>query len=258
MTFPVFIHLGPWRLHPHLVFELLAYAAGFQVYLWLRRRKGDPIASATRWSIVVAAVVGGALGSRALYWLERPALMLQYWHNPLFWIGGKTVVGGLIGGLIVVEWTKQWIGLRTRTGDLFAIPLAVGIAIGRVGCFLTGLADHTYGNPTTLWMGVDFGDGIRRHPTQLYEIAFLLLLIGALTRIGGRIARAGDQFRVFMAGYLAFRLFVDTLKPDPALGLGLSSVQWACVAMLMYYAPDITRWVRGWRTEVAGSPAAVV
>ena len=86
-------------------------------------------------------------------------------------MGGKTIVGALIFGLISVELMKRYIGVRQSTGDLYAIPLALGIAIGRIGCFLTGLSDNTYGTPTTLPWAVNFGDGIPRHPTQLYEIA---------------------------------------------------------------------------------------
>ena len=57
--------------------------------------------------------------------------------------GGKTIVGVLIGGWIAVETVKNTLGIRVRTGDLLAIPLSVGIAIGReVGCFLTGLSDQ--------------------------------------------------------------------------------------------------------------------
>ena len=103
-------------------------------------------------------------------------------HNPASLIGGKTIVGALTGGLIAVELLKRYIGLRHSTGDLYAIPLALGIAIGRIGCFLTGLPDNTYGTPARLPWAVDFGDGIPRHPTQLYEIAFLLLLIPLLYR----------------------------------------------------------------------------
>ena len=131
--------------------------------------------------------------------------------------------------------------VHTRTGDLFAIPLAIGIAVGRIGCFLAGLPDNTYGNPTSLWTGVDFGDGIRRHPTQLYEIAFLMLLIPVLKRVGDSATRVGDQFRAFMIAYLGFRVAVDNLKPDPPVALGLSSIQLACVAMLAYYVRDVLR-----------------
>jgi phosphatidylglycerol:prolipoprotein diacylglycerol transferase len=95
-------------------------------------------------------------------------------------MGGKTIVGALIFGLISVELMKRYIGVRQSTGDLYAIPLALGIAIGRIGCFLTGLSDNTYGIPTTLPWAINFGDGIPRHPTQLYEIIFLMLLIPIL------------------------------------------------------------------------------
>jgi len=98
-------------------------------------------------------------------------------------MGGKTIAGALIGGLIAVELMKRYIGLHQSTGDLYVVPLALGIAIGRIGCFLTGLSDNTYGTPTNLPWAVNFGDGIPRHPTQLYEIAFLLALVPFLYKI---------------------------------------------------------------------------
>jgi prolipoprotein diacylglyceryltransferase len=89
---------------------------------------------------------------------------------------------------------KRYIGLHQSTGDLYAVPLALGIAIGRIGCFLTGLSDNTYGTPTTLPWAINFGDGIPRHPTQLYEIAFLLALIPLLYKIvilsGAEVSRS--------------------------------------------------------------------
>jgi phosphatidylglycerol:prolipoprotein diacylglycerol transferase len=98
-------------------------------------------------------------------------------------MGGKTIVGALIFGLLTVEFVKRYIGLNQSTGDLYAIPLSLGIAIGRIGCFLTGLSDNTYGIPTSLPWGINFGDGIPRHPTQLYEIIFLLALIPLLYHV---------------------------------------------------------------------------
>jgi prolipoprotein diacylglyceryltransferase len=243
VIFPVLIPVGPWRLHPHPVFETLAYAIGFQIYRVMRRRHGDIIEPSARWSVIVAAALGAALGSRLLAALEQPAMLADVWRQPLVAFAGKTIVGGVIGGLIAVEWTKRRIGVTARTGDLFAIPLAIGIAIGRVGCFLSGLDDGTFGNPTTGWSGVDFGDGVLRHPTQLYEIAFLAVLAALIAFAPPRINRAGDRFRLFMVGYLAFRLAVDAVKPDPSILLGLSTIQWACLAMLLYYVPDIRRWM---------------
>ena len=252
MAFPILIPVGPWRLHPHAVFEVLAYAIGFQIYRHLRRRQGDVIAAPERWSVIAAAAVGAAAGSRILAALENPAFVGQHWRDPLLVLGGKTIVGGLVGGLLAVEWTKRRIGVTTRTGDLFAIPLAIGIAIGRIGCFLTGLSDGTAGSPTALWTAIDFGDGIPRHPTQLYEIAFLAALAAVLAAAPAVFDRVGDRFRVFMIGYLGFRLLVDMIKPDPPLAFGLSAIQWSCVATLLYYVPDIRRWT----TQRGGSAIA--
>ena len=70
MIFPVWIELGPYRLHPHLVFELLAYFVGFRLYLRARRRRGDAVDSPQRWWVVAAAAAGAALGARLLYLFE--------------------------------------------------------------------------------------------------------------------------------------------------------------------------------------------
>jgi phosphatidylglycerol:prolipoprotein diacylglycerol transferase len=243
LTFPIYIPIFPYQLHPHFVFETLAYFVGFRVYLWQRRRQGDVVSAQTRWSIVAAAIAGAAVGSKVLYWFENPALTWQHLTDPVFLMSGKTIVGGLAGGLIGVETMKLSLGVRESTGDLFAVPLAIGAAIGRIGCFLTGLADQTYGIATTLPWGVDFGDGIRRHPTQLYEALFLVLLAVLLARIGRRPHVNGDLFKGFMVGYLALRLVIDFLKPELRF-VGLSSIQWVALAVLAWYARDIARWLR--------------
>lgn len=229
------LEIGGLSLHPHVVFETLAYSGGFLLYRILRAHYGDLIQSRTRWSVIVAAIFGGAVGSKLLALLERPEQLLANLGNASFLIGGKSVVGGLIGGTICVELTKKVIGEHQRTGDLFALPLCFGIAIGRIGCFLTGLSDHTSGSPTRLPWGVDFGDGVPRHPTQLYEIIFLLLFGTYLWRVLRRPHLNGSVYRRFMIGYLSFRLLVDFLKPDPSY-VGLSVIQFACIAALLWYA----------------------
>ena len=91
-----------------------------------------------------------------------------------------------------VEIAKRAAGVTASTGDAFVVPLAVGIAIGRMGCFVAGLHDDTYGNATTLPWGVDFGDGVARHPTQLYDIAFVCAAALVLVRAAADArARAG-------------------------------------------------------------------
>ena len=248
MTFPVFIPLGPFRLHPHTVFDVLAYSIGFRLFLQQRRRLGDSIDTHARWSVIAAAILGAAIGSKVLFWLEDPAETLAHWTDPVFLLGGKTIVGGLIGGLVGVELEKRWAGLTRRTGDLFAMPLAAGIAIGRIGCFLSGLPDRTYGTPSSLPWAVDFGDGIPRHPTQLYESAAMATAAVVLARLTRRPHVEGDVFKLFMVLYFGLRLAVDALKPEVRVLFGLSSLQWASLAVLIYYGHDVRRWMReGWR-----------
>jgi prolipoprotein diacylglyceryltransferase len=161
---------------------------------------------------MAAAVAGAALGSKVLYWLEDPRATLQNLHNPVYLIGGKTIVGALIGGLITVEAMKRYIGLRISTGDLYSIPLAVGIAVGRIGCFLTGLGDNTYGTPTTLPWGVNFGDGIARHPTQLYEIVFLIILTPVLYKV---LKRTSPEHKVILSAAPAKQSEAGAKSKDP-------------------------------------------
>ena len=235
MHFPVYIPLGSFRLNAHWLFEALAYFIGFRIYLSSRRRRGDVVAEDTRWSVIAAAAVGAALGSKLLYWLEDPSLTEANWRNLEFLMGGKTIVGGLIGGWLAVELTKRAAKITTATGDLFAIPLALGIAIGRIGCFLEGLDDHTYGGPTSLPWGVDFGDGIRRHPTQIYEIIVLAILSVFLVWMARRPHLNGDLFKVFMTVYMSWRFAIGFMQPDPPVFLHLQTLQWASLLVVVYY-----------------------
>jgi len=107
---------------------------------------------------------------------------------------------GLLGVVLAVEGLKRRLHIKHRTGDLFAIPLVVGIAIGRIGCFFAGLTDGTYGTATALPREVDFGDGVGRHPAQLYEIVAMILLYLAIRWFAGGPHRVGDVFRLFLTG----------------------------------------------------------
>lgn len=244
MTFPLYLELGPWRIHPHLLFELVAYFVGFRLYLRDRRRYGDLLESRSRWWVIAAAAAGAALGARLVAALACPAELFAAGAGVMQLFAGKTIVGGLAGGWLAVEAAKGWLGIESRTGDLLAIPLVAAIAVGRIGCFLTGLDDHTIGVATTLPWGVDFGDGVRRHPAPLYEILFLVLLVAALVRLRSRGVPRGDLFRVFVGGYFAFRLVADFWKPAPCRFAGLSSIQWVCVLALLALVPDMLRWIR--------------
>lgn len=242
MQFPVYFGIGSWRIHPHILFESLAYAIAFRLVL-LNVRK-DTIASTQRTSVIVGGMVGALVGAKVLVLFQHINLIWPNWERLLLLIvQGKTIVGALLGGLIGVELTKKIIGVNKSTGDAFVYPLIVGTAIGRIGCFLTGLSDRTYGIATTLPWGVDFGDGISRHPTQLYEILFLLALIIFL-KIRSRYHRQeGDLFKFYMIAYLSFRLLIDFIKPDFHPFWGLSAIQMACLLGLLFYHRHIPKMV---------------
>jgi prolipoprotein diacylglyceryltransferase len=228
----------------HTAFEVLAYFVGVRLFLRERRRLAL-LALTDRdnglW-IGVAAIVGAALGAKLGYWIEDPRHAFADFPDWRRLLEGKTIVGALLGGLLAVEMIKRAVGIRGSSGDAFALALIAGIAIGRIGCFLSGLDDHTYGNPTGLPWAIDFGDGIPRHPTQLYEIAFLVVLALVLLLRRRAFERPGDLFRAFMIAYLAFRLAIDFIKPLPFAYLGfLSGIQLLCLAGLVYYHRDIVR-----------------
>lgn len=244
MTFPYYFHIGHMRLHPHPVMELIAYSGAFQFYWWLRRRHPENrVPMEENLWVIVGAAVGALMGAKVLAWIESAP---EYWTMGLAsLIDGKTIVGALLGGWIGVEVVKKIIGYGQRTGDLFVLPLALGMAIGRIGCFLTGLSDRTYGIATSLPWGVDFGDGVRRHPTQIYEMIFLLVWGGILwvwwnhSRL-----RKGNLFRIFMIGYLGMRLAIEFIKPTWKPYLRLSAIQMACIGGMI---------VAGWQLTSAGT-----
>ena len=228
----------------HTVFELGAYVVGMRVFLWQRRRLALPILvdqDRSLW-IIVAAALGAAIGSKLAFWLEDPGQAFIDFPDWRHLLEGKSIVGGLLGGLTGVEACKKLLRQSDSTGDAFVFALAIGMAIGRLGCFFAGLADHTYGNATSLPWAVDFGDGIPRHPTQLYEILFIAAWTSLILHRKPRLSRSGDAFKLYLTGYLLFRLCVDAIKPIPMFyPPGLSGIQWLCLAGLAYYAPHLPR-----------------
>jgi prolipoprotein diacylglyceryltransferase len=153
-----------------------------------------------------------------------------------FWQVGHSIAGAVAGGIIAVELFKLATGIRGSTGAQFVAPLAVGIAVGRFGCFFAGLPDYTYGVPTTFPWGVDFGDGIRRHPVQLYESAammvFLVAYLREIARGNGFVLRQG--FYLFVGWYALQRFVWEFLKPYPGLIGPLNIFHLICLFLLAY------------------------
>lgn len=278
MQFPAYIEVLGLRIHPHPVFELAGYAASFAVYALVRKRFPRAVAggNAPLW-IAVGALAGALLGAKLLGFLEWMGNMPEFSpgglqgvggtseghedHHLFSLLGGKTVVGGLLGGWAGVEIAKRILGVRHSTGDVYVFPLIAGMAVGRVGCFLTGLEDMTHGVASDVPWAVDFGDGVPRHPCQVYDIVFLVVTAVVLLGFWRRytIARTGGSgnhssasqisgshgarneaisaawpngllFRLFFGLYFGYRFGIEFLKPRYEQLGPLSAIQVASLA----------------------------
>jgi phosphatidylglycerol:prolipoprotein diacylglycerol transferase len=221
--------------------EYAAFFIAYRYYLYLRKNAVDPIPTSHRLSIILGGAIGALIGSRLMGFLENPLIELslgKLWQL----LDTKTIMGGLAGGLLGVEITKGIIHEKHSSGDLFTLPVIVGIFIGRIGCFLAGTNEFTYGDTTTFFAGMNLGDGRLRHPLALYELLYLVLLFILLKRLYNQHGlQDGQLFQLFMVCYFSFRFFLEFLKPNVFFLLGLSSIQWLCMACLIYYRNFLIR-----------------
>jgi Prolipoprotein diacylglyceryl transferase len=147
----------------HIVFDAIAWVAAELSLLLLTKWTGVRFAPAPISDIhyIAALIFGAGVGAvvfgTANAWLSHQTSM------------ARSIEGAIAGAIMAVELYKRAAGIKGRTGARFALPLAVGVAVGRIGCFFAGLEDLTHGKPTELPWAHDFGDGIMRHPVQLYE-----------------------------------------------------------------------------------------
>ncbi len=227
----------------HSAFEWAAIAVGTRLYLRAARASLDELGRTRHFAVVLGCIVGAAVGNKAVHWFHHAEQWPLLMQSPWLFVQGQSIVGGLLGGLVGVEIGKQYAGIAESTGDRFVAPILVGLLIGRIGCFIAGLRDDTYGNPTGLPWGVDFGDGVRRHPTQLYDMLFAAVLLAGLLPLRATLSREpGLEFKLVLAAYLAWRLAVDTVKPVPyAFPGGLSGIQLVCLLALILYLPLVVR-----------------
>ena len=236
--------------HPavHLAFDVLAWGSGLwlgrALYRWRLREVVDGAAAHVgKWyflSLGIGAVVGGWLAG-SLVSMVGPA--------PTF---SHSIAGVLAGGIVGVEIYKLLAGVRRSTGSAFAGPLALGIAIGRWGCLFAGVKDNTYGSPTRLPWAVELGDGIGRHPVQVYESLAMLAFLGLyMSGLAGRAPWAMRRgFYAFAIWYGAQRFLWEFLKPYPRLLGPLDLFQLIGVGLIVY---GWVYWTRDLRAERAGS-----
>lgn len=220
----------------HTITEFAGLFVGFRYYLFLKRKRGDIIEAPNRLSIIIGATLGAFIGSRLIGGLENPAALVQAGNFLFYFYSNKTILGGLLGGLIGVELVKKIIHEETASGDLFTYPIILALIIGRIGCFSMGIYEETYGLPTNLPWGMHLGDSYYRHPVALYEIIFLILLWMALVQIEKKYTlQNGARFKIFMIAYCFFRFMLDFIKPHYTFSIGLSTIQITGLLGLIYY-----------------------
>jgi len=190
-------------------------AAAVFLAVWLVQPRRGELRSLPwwkRWAMPVALIIGGVAGSRL------PGVLASGDWVP----EGRTLTAGLAVGYLMVEVVRTACMLPPGARDAVALPLSTGLVVARLGCFLNGCCR---GEETSLAWAVDFGDGVRRHPIQLYETAFHLLTAGAILglRLGG--ALRGEVLRLYLITYCVYRFATEWIRPEPVSWLGLTVPQ---------------------------------
>lgn len=218
-------HLGSVAVPVHGLFIALGVLAATLVFAYEARRRGA--VNEQSLVAVAGALIGGAIGMRLSGWAQH----LDVSANPSIahaWeFGSKSILGGLAGAYAGVLLAKRIGGYRGKTGDLFAPAVALGMAVGRIGCHLT----ETPGRPTTLPWAVHVA-GQAMHPSFLYEIAFQLAAFAVLWWLRAKITQPGELFVIYIAAYAVFRFVVEFTRANETVWLNLTRPQWFLVVTL--------------------------
>lgn len=239
MKFPVTFNLFETSAPIHFFFETLAFVVGYQIYKYNRKGIVDAISDMHRLYILLGAMIGALVGSRLIAVLETPEMLNHLTFLSIY--QNKTVAGGFLGGLFGVEIAKKMINVKIASGDIYVIPILVALIIGRIGCFLSGIAEPTFGVKTSFFMGMNLGDGLQRHPVSLYEIIFSAFLLILFYIFKNKRLINGDRFKLFMILYFLYRFLVEFIKPYKSLFLDLSSIQLSSLLIFVYYAKFLAR-----------------
>ena len=229
------------------LWTLAGYLVGALVLIWFAYRRKV----ATSGMAIVAAwgFIGAIAGAKI------SQMVAQGWPFRIpFWAvadpesGGRALLGGIVAGWIGVEVAKWRLGIKRSTGDLFALALPAGEAIGRIGCFYNGCC---YGVECQLPWAV-YQHGALRHPAQLYSSAVALLTFLALltVELRGGLRREGDLFRLYLILFGISRFLLEFVRWRESLVLGLSPMQWLCLDLIVLGTAGL------WRSRRFLKPAA--
>lgn len=242
IEFPVTISLFGYSLLIHPVLEWIGIFLGMRLYAFLKKNNRSNLSSTQSLSIIIGALIGALIGSKIIGTLENLWAIFEAKNPFLYFWTSNTIVGGLAFGILGVECTKKIIKYNESTGDLMVYPLILAMIIGRIGCFLTGVFENTFGNPTDFIFGMYLGDSHLRHPVALYEIVFLICFVFINHYISKNIVfPSGFLFQFFMLNYFTFRFFLDFIKPKLNIILNLSTIQLTCLTMILYYVTLINK-----------------
>lgn len=233
---PVLLSAGPLEIRWYGLFYALGFLLGYLIL-----KKSAKELGITRKDVedyILLLVMGGILSARIFYVLVYNPL--YYFANPLqipaVWQGGLSIHGGLLGAILVTWFfcKKKRVNFYALA-DLLVVPLALAMVFVRIANYLNG---ELWGTVTSVPWCVEFPwvDGCR-HPSQLYEAAYSMVLFWMLFLLqqGRRLTR-GVLFWLFIGGYGLFRFLVTFLRePDPTdpLWLGIALGQWLSLAMVL-------------------------
>jgi len=215
----------------HTVFDLLAACAALGmtlfVYNWRLRAAGQRIDSAGPLygvALLAGAAIGGfGAGTLNLHLSGEPGI-------------GRSIVGALAGAIAAVEIFKRVRGISGSTGLIFVPAFATSVMVGRWGCHFAGLEDETFGTPSTLPWAHDFGDGVLRHPVQLYEsftmAAFLMVALVLIGRRNDFFMRNG--FYLLVLVYAGQRCVWEFLKPYGTVVGPFNLFHLICAGLVIY------------------------
>ncbi|MCI2809140.1 prolipoprotein diacylglyceryl transferase [Eoetvoesiella caeni] len=238
---PIAIQIGPVAVHWYGLMYLIGFALVWVLGRWRIKQGLSDLSFQDLEDLIFYCVLGVVIGGRLGYVIfYQPS---QYLAHPIevfyLWQGGMSFHGGLIGVvLVLLLFARKKKRHLLEIGDFIAPLIPLGLAAGRLGNFING---ELWGRPTTLPWGMVFpqtGDGIARHPSQLYEMGLEGLALFAILWWFARKPRPlGQVSAVFLMGYGIFRFLVEfTRAPDAFLGLltgGLSMGQLLSLPMII-------------------------